>query len=589
MAEWSKLGESCSSLSKEKHPRKRKSVRNTAEDIDIKSEQNEDLLIKKAKKDADLRKAGIQETTDNIERHKKKKKSKHNKASGSCDDTDNLGKVGLMSIHKNSSMLKNGTDLTVGNQALNASHVDKVDSKQNSVDSASHGDKEESKQNSVDSAEETNDTCHTAEIHKRRRIRKRKRKNKKSVQVVDNLSNLTNNNSLNMVQEGDTFFGRLPDKLEPPKYYRAGYRNLKTYQAQPNLHRKFDSGSDVEEGSLEQYNFLSKPQQSDHSVDGHQLVDISWEDDMQNNTFTAIKIESSDTMYNSNNHNTHNAMLTDQTEYTNGHVEASVSIPGQKIPATQWGRASNLSETSTPAEPVKLTQVTLGNGAALFTRQRAARPPNNELSKEQQLNDNAYNKSTIFKNDRKGNPVEPESPCHFPATRTAQSLCTPENVWKVPDKKANNNSAMQEFMHALVSPFASEMHVPSGSPVPVKSNNNPQSLVNTDVGVDTNAANFYKLPPLVGIPSVGDKIVYKILEISASCTPEVSDFKVAIVTKVNDNQMIELHNQQQTQGNVINKFHVEMEDEDAILTNFQQPQDIACLHVSSLLDARMFE
>ncbi|XP_033750930.1 coilin-like [Pecten maximus] len=161
-------------------------------------------------------------------------------------------------------------------------------------------------------------------------------------------------------------------------------------------------------------------------------------------------------------------------------------------------------QVNTGMSQVQLQLVKLANGVPVYTRQRQKRYFNafhgKELSKEQQLNTSLTNKSIIITNDQPTAIQEPD--------------------------KANCESKSEGSL-----------------PPPVQ--------------------DYTKFPPLQGTPRQGDKIAYKILELSDSYTPEVSYYKEAVVLNFDHNsQMIEIETKpggpdSKPQG----KFHLDDDDD----------------------------
>lgn len=244
---------------------------------------------------------------------------------------------------------------------------------------------------------------------KRKRVRKHKKKKKTdSASNLSQLDNTTdvNNGALNNVyvgkevKENDRFYGCLPDRLEPPKYYRHGYRNKKTYDARPNCHKKFDSDSEVEEGTMEHFNFLSKSRESQRRLDDSEKLESSGFD----GTLSSI-----DESYLQNEHLENTNSSTMETELSKNsenpctYDENTVSFTNSWMtdpPAShmQVTNTSNTTSPGTPASPTLLTRKTLSNGTSVFCRQRSEKNRSSwpEMSKEDQLNTVATHVSTIF-------------------------------------------------------------------------------------------------------------------------------------------------------------------------------------------------
>ncbi|XP_063445135.1 coilin-like [Mytilus trossulus] len=80
---------------------------------------------------------------------------------------------------------------------------------------------------------------------------------------------------------------------------------------------------------------------------------------------------------------------------------------------------------------------------------------------------------------------------------------------------------------------------------------------------------YSKFPDLIGPPRPGDRLAYKVIELSETYTPEVSDYKEAIVVSyIPATKTVELENQQEGKSklNMNGKFEVVFEDEENIAT-----------------------
>lgn len=261
---------------------------------------------------------------------------------------------------------------------------------------------------------------------KRKRKRHRKRKTKSpSKDSIDTSSCISGINATlqryagtEVVQNGGGFYGALPDKLEPPKYYRHGYRNLSAYEVESNKHKRFgeDSESENEEESTQQYNFLCKSRKISEA-------DIVNDEEPAGN-FDLSEAGTSDITF--SNENQTNALLDSQNTFyaengidekyeevcnvnedfeKNGQSELSDSftaVPfnygessGQGTKETRQNNTQG-SELS-KASPVTLERKTLTNGVSVFVRQRPSPGSRfRELSKQEQLDTTVTNVSTIF-------------------------------------------------------------------------------------------------------------------------------------------------------------------------------------------------
>jgi len=240
---------------------------------------------------------------------------------------------------------------------------------------------------------------------KRTRVRKRKRKNRStdqnksiedaSVKQIDSVTTLDNGHQNPQkvyepkeVQKGDVYYGSLPDKLENPK----NYRKRQTYVSQPNKHKTFDSDSESEEGTMAQFSFLCKPRDQESFAESPEVMDISqvsYEGKGQN----LISIQ------NDAPHNPEYVKASSKAGY--GIKDSTFNVRKEqdsfKTPPAVGYLDNPKSDASfgSPSGPTIMKKVVLANGVSLFKR---VRTPNKirELTKEEQLNTVATNKSTIF-------------------------------------------------------------------------------------------------------------------------------------------------------------------------------------------------
>ncbi|XP_045213574.2 uncharacterized protein LOC123564235 [Mercenaria mercenaria] len=346
-------------------------------------------------------------------------------------------------------------------------------------------------------------------------------------------------------------YGSLPDKLESPKYYRHGYRNSKTYSVEPNQHVKFGSDSDPEEveESTQQYNFLCKSRKTPKTVINSGTEFSETEDGAQDKiekTETAVREETKidESVYAQNDSQfLQNGTCEDlQQNEQPSQNDSFTAVPFNYADSSEERSNDNTTNSSFAKEtsPVTLERKTLSNGVSVFVRQRAS--PGSRfrgLSKQEQLDTKVTNVSTIFVTTQEPEFKVPSSPA--PRQKLSPKPCLPE----VKDSLTGTNNLQ---------------------------------------GVELSSCK-----PLVGTPKAGDTIAYKVLEISANCTPEVSDFRIAKVLSIDDNQMLELKNvfKPDNSDKQVTKFHVEIEDDNEILTNTESLADIVTLHLSSLLEPRI--
>lgn len=145
-------------------------------------------------------------------------------------------------------------------------------------------------------------------------------------------------------------------------------------------------------------------------------------------------------------------------------------------------------QSSFSLEKPNLTQSVLANGVTVFSRPRSRQIKSNnfrELSKDEQLSTRLSNRSFILQNTSQSNGVEDQS---------FTSMDIPES----------NLSGIPNIA------------------IPVR-------------------RDYQKFPLLQGDPNPGDKIAFKILEMSDDYTPEVGDYKEAEIIGFNSSsQMVEL-------------------------------------------------
>lgn len=437
----------------------------------------------------------------------------------------------------------------------------------------------------------------TGEKHKSKRHRKRKRKSKVALSLSSVFSAGAGNDNDGMWKEylnahnykgrdigkEERFAGSLPDKLEPPKYYRHGYRNQKTYGVQASVHKKFSSDSEPEVSeSTEQYNFLSKQKENndiddfvkcykDQTQNNYLDVDVTG-DYKQQNAFTSCNEENHLDTLEYNEELPQNESYT-ATPYRNGNHESSFSThTGDDSFPYNSDTSGNYSDVNTA--PLSLERKTLSSGVAVFVRPRRSTGCR-ELSKQEQLNTTATNVSRIYVNPPVQNfkvPTRPAPRQHqSPRPGLDSSVTTPSCNGEI-DSAVPSSSSEQNLRSSFQSPTS------------VISESNLTTLGKIHVP-ENDLTDFSSLKPLTGVPKSGDIIAYKVLEISASCTPEVSQYKVAKVISVDDSQMIQLQNINSSEAHK-NKFHVEIEDDDEILTNTDTQLEV-CLHYSSLLEPKV--
>ncbi|KAL4240303.1 hypothetical protein ACF0H5_001096 [Mactra antiquata] len=391
---------------------------------------------------------------------------------------------------------------------------------------------------------------------KRKRSRKRKRKTNFTDTSANEIADTSSSQYTGRkVGYNETFHGSLPDKLENPKNYRHGYRNLQTYHVVPNKHKKFGSDSDSNDlnESTEQYNFLCKKQEnskpsnivtntstqydpdfkSNSTEAGREIDDIKTGNTSNNAVWNGI-----DTALNGDN-NQSSSILEDLNEHSSHNEEPYIEKNRNNYQNTSYNY-----ETMSDIKPVEtrspLMRKTLSNGVSVFTRHRSPRNTFIELTKEAQLRSSNTNVSVIFKN--------PE-PTNFNSSQSQSPAPKP---------------CLRDTSH--VTEESSETNL------------NCTSWENK---------NLETYPLLQKCPKTGEIIAYKILEISTNLTPEVSSYKVAKVLNCGKDEMLELKNLLHPMTGIQNdKFHVHLENEDEILTNVND-SDLVVLHFSSLLETRI--
>ncbi|XP_021374419.1 coilin-like [Mizuhopecten yessoensis] len=224
-------------------------------------------------------------------------------------------------------------------------------------------------------------------------------------------------------------------------------------------------------------------------------------------------------------------LATNKAPYQNVQ-EPSTKRPPHKIVKLQQPLIGE-EQDDTGMSSVQLKLSALANGVPVYTRQRQKRYFNasqgKELSKELQLNTSLTNKSIIITNDQ---PTAVQKPVQ-------ESVCLDEPR-----------------------PAFSKPVIPSP------------------------AQDYTKFPPLQGTPRQGDKIAYKVLELSDSYTPEVSNYKEGVVLNFyHDAQLVEIDTKQggsdsRPQG----KFHLDYNDED---NHHIEPKQ--SLPWGSLLETRLLD
>ncbi|XP_062591328.1 coilin-like [Saccostrea cucullata] len=182
----------------------------------------------------------------------------------------------------------------------------------------------------------------------------------------------------------------------------------------------------------------------------------------------------------------------------------------------------DLSYSESPSDRPAVTQSVLANGVAVFSRPRSRQIKNNsfrELTKEQQLSTKLTNRSFVLQNTSLSNgKVEHES---APVTYPERSFTNASPVIAIPVRRE-----------------------------------------------------YQQFPLLQGNPNPGDKIAFKMLEMSENYTPEVGDYKEAEVLSFNSSsQIVEMKispgfNKERTSGKFevdLNEEETEMNSEDAMV------------------------
>lgn len=180
-------------------------------------------------------------------------------------------------------------------------------------------------------------------------------------------------------------------------------------------------------------------------------------------------------------------------------------------------------------QPSILSTSYLANGVAVYSRSRGKQQQNlkqyAELSKEEQLNSRLTNVSVVLQN----------------------------TVNKDPKNQSEN---MEE-----------------------------KTAIYEAVPLDKNYSRF---PALVGPPRVGDRLAYKVIELSETYTPEVSDYKEAIVRDYNIiTKTVELENLQENstlKRRPEGKFEVDLEDDEDICC---MEDVMVCIHIDSLIEPKL--
>lgn len=229
-------------------------------------------------------------------------------------------------------------------------------------------------------------------------------------------------------------------------------------------------------------------------------------------------------------------------DYDTKSLNSSIQESGNTVfPMETCDNISTYNEQEIPRESLQCTTATLANGVTVYSRPRNRREKRfqqRELSKEEQLNTKLTNISYIYRNEdcksqtEDTNGIEPD----------------------YPDSGDINNC----------------INVQDCEIVPL-------------------FKDYSRFPLLKGVPSQGDTIAYKVIEMSDMYTPEISDYKEAVVCNFDTkSQLIELEIKHQKKGKKeLGKFDVTLEDEESIITTEQDPLDKVCLSWSSLMETRL--
>ncbi|XP_061192706.1 coilin-like [Saccostrea echinata] len=191
------------------------------------------------------------------------------------------------------------------------------------------------------------------------------------------------------------------------------------------------------------------------------------------------------------------------------------------------------SESPSAIDRPTVTQSVLANGVAVFSRPRSRQIKSNsfrELTKEQQLSTKLTNRSFVLQNTSLSNGKEESAPLTCP-------------------QRSSSNA----------SPVIA---------IPVR-------------------REYQQFPLLQGSPNPGDKIAFKMLEMSENYTPEVGDYKEAEVVSFNSSsQIVEMKispgfNKERTLG----KFDVDLNDEE---TDMDSEETMVETHpLTSLMEVRL--
>ena len=96
------------------------------------------------------------------------------------------------------------------------------------------------------------------------------------------------------------------------------------------------------------------------------------------------------------------------------------------------------------------------------------------------------------------------------------------------------------------------------------------------------------LTPLQGAPRAGDQVAFKVLEMSLSYTPEISDYKEAVVQEIDDKGIAKLlladksKGRKTGDGTLTRKFELESESE-------PEDEDVLELHWKELIDPKLMQ
>ncbi|CAH1793598.1 unnamed protein product [Owenia fusiformis] len=447
----------------------------------------------------------IEPATNETKRSEKKsKKSKHRKT----NDDDNVEGVSHKNIPKNDSVIENFTE--------SVDHI--KETKESIIDTGESQNEPESNQSDTEmvdslSIEQTK--------KKRKRVRKRKRKS-----MADN--------DTAMIQ-----IYSVPETLTNNAYNRQPYNMYKNNNKTVYNHTRFNESDDNETNGPESIEKMSKNVDSDkhiESADSHPVTN-----EKNDNGYKEVQPATSEALMRAKLmaiasmpievpqeclpiHSQPPKPYKAQNSYKPSNNEQPENS-GRNTPnqSNSWKNGTENEHIDSGGNFMDAFEQMQQRGVTVFSRQnRRKRSQGNNhfriLSKEEQLNTISTNVSMVLQNPIDGAVVSVESALDPEAKDTTESDC------------------------ATV-----EKEAPVAEPCP--------------------AVDYTKYPILSSPPRDGDTIAYKVMELSETCEPGISDYKVGKVLHVDPLKLLVSIQLNQAERKIERRFDMTVEYENVILTD----------------------